>query len=148
MFEVAWRNRHFKTNDFGLGGLLSPENIKRLLRKSGTKVSMGSMNMDGKFPALGIASHHGSMAAAATIPLPDLSRSAIAPGYPNSTQLPAALGLPMIGYVGGPYVFPNASLPCLFSDNAHSSCSVLSNDSFASFPSIDSHRYCHMYQLE
>lgn len=116
--QVAWRDRHFKTipeNDFGLGGLLSPNNIKRLLKKYGAKVSMGSMNMDAtKFPVVGVASHHGPMAAVATIPLPDLSRSTAVPVYPNSTQMTAAARLPIAGYeyVGWPYAFPSASLPC------------------------------------
>lgn len=127
--QVAWRDRHFKTipaNDFGLGGLLSPENIKRLLRKYGMKVSAGAMNMEATFPALESALCYG-VTATATIPLPELSRSTIAPGYPNPTQIPAAASLPMTGYVGHPYALPNALLPC---PRVYSS--VFSNDSLAS----------------
>jgi len=105
--QVAWRDRHFKTiplNDFGLGGLLSPENIKRLLKKYGVQVSIGSMSAMAQFPALGgtpFASRPTS-----TLPLPDMSRTAAGLQCYSQYQPVVVPSMPFASRYGAPFSFP------------------------------------------
>lgn len=145
--QVAWRDENFKTillNDFGLGGLLSPKNIKRLLRKYGTKVSMGGMNIEAKFPALESTDwcgrHHSSPRVVAKC-----NGTWISIFQSNTKNYKS----PMSRYVGHPCVFPSALLPGPRNAMLHSS--ALSSDSAASAnPSSRTttvtHAYLNSYQ--